>query len=49
MQLEEIQHQGPREFTRQETELLIAAEYAEAPTLQLQPDFTGSDSETPAV
>lgn len=36
MQLEEIQHQGLREFTRQEAEPLPAAEYAQAPTLHGQ-------------
>lgn len=49
VQPEEIQRQGLREFTRQEAERLTAAEYAQAPTLQLQPDFTGSESETPTV
>lgn len=49
VQLEEIQHQGLREFTRQEAEPLIAAEYTEEPTLQLHPDFTGSENKTPTA
>lgn len=40
---------GGRELTRQKAEPLIAAEYAEEPTLQLHPDFTDCESETPAI